>query len=124
MFAHGQGNIKGLRPQYNIHISTTAFDINGFYKPFKSTKNVLLLGIGISVDYTRTSSLSNSDFFVIDDKIYTTADTYGIMSLLEPVIDLRYYHNFTNNLYLGFNINARDWRLYEYVVGIGGGVKF
>jgi hypothetical protein len=124
MFAHGEGNVAGLQPQNDIHISTTALDINGFYKPFNSDKHVLLLGLGISIDYTRISYLSNTDYLIVDDKIYTIADTDGTISLLEPVFDLRYYYNFTKDLYLGFNVNVRDLKLYQYVIGIGGGVKF
>ena len=124
MFAHGEGNVEGLKPQNDIHLSTTALDLNGFFKPIKSDKHLLLLGLGISIDYTRISYLSNTDYIIINDKTYTIADTDGTISLIEPIFSLHYYYNLNKNLFLGFSINARDLKLYQYTVGIGGGVKF
>jgi hypothetical protein len=124
MFAHGEGNVEGFPPEYDVHISTTALDLNGFFRPFKSNKHILLLGLGISIDYTRTSYLSNTDYIISNNKIYTIANTDATITLIEPVISLHYYYNFTKNLFLGINMNARDLKLYQYIIGIGGGVKF
>lgn len=123
-FAHGEGNVEGLKPKHDIHISTTALDLNGYYKPFSNNTHFLLIGLGISIDFTRTSYLSNTDFIEKDDKIYTIADTDGIISLLEPVISLHYYYHTKRNMFWGINLNARDLKLYQYIVGIGGGIKF
>lgn len=124
MLAHGEGNVEGLKPRHDIHISTTSLDISGFYKPFNSLKHVLLLGLGISIDYTRTSYLSNKDYIISDDKIYTLADTEGTISILEAIFDIRYYYNFKHNMFCGINASARDFNFYQYIIGIGGGVKF
>ena len=124
VFAHGEGDVEGLRPKHDIHISTTALDLNGFYKPFNSTKHLLLLGLGVSIDYTRTSYLSNTDYFIIDDEIYTTADTDGTFSLIVPVFNMHYYYNFNKNMFLGCNVNIRDLSLYQYIIGLGAGIKF
>lgn len=70
IFAHGEGNAEGLEPQHVIHLSTTALDFNGLFKPFKSYKNILLLGLSISIDYTRTSYVSNTDYIIRDIKLY------------------------------------------------------
>jgi len=124
MFAHGEGNVEGLESQHDIHISTTALDVNGFFRPFKSDKNILLFGLGISMDYTRTSYLSNTDYIISNGKIYTTADTDGTFSLIEPVFSLHYFYNINKNMFLGFNVNARNIKLYQYLIEIGGGIKF
>jgi len=124
MVAYGEGNVREAEYQYNVHVSTSAFDINGFFKPLKSDKHLLLLGLGISVDYTKTSYLSISDSIAIDDKVYSTANTNSTISLLEPIFSMHYYYNLSKNVFLGFNINARDLKLYQYVIGVGGGVKF
>ncbi len=123
LFAHAEGNVEGLEPQHDIHLSTTALDLNAFFKPFKSDKHLLLLGLGISVDFTRTSYLSNTDYIISDDKIYTIADTDGIISILEPVFNFHYYYSFSKNLQLGININARDINFYQYIMGVGACVK-
>jgi len=124
MVAYGEGNVKELEYQYDVHLSTSAFDINGFFKPFKSDKHLLLLGLGISIDYTKTSYSTIADSITIDDKAYSTASTNSTISLLEPIFSMHYYYNLSKNVFLGININARDLKLYQYVVGIGAGVKF
>lgn len=83
-----------------------------------------MLGLGISIDYTRISYLSNTDYIISNNKIYAIANTDGTITLIEPVVSLHYYYNFAKNLFLGINMNARDLKLYQYIVSIGGGVKF
>lgn len=124
MFAAGTGTVEGLPPGYNTHISTSALDMNGFLRPFKSEKDILLLGLGITLDYTVTSQLSGSDYLSNNDKTYAIADTEASISLLEPVFSLHYYHCPAGKFFFGMNLNARDWNLYEYMVQLGGGVKF
>jgi len=123
-FAHGEGNVEGLEPQHDIHISTSAFDFSGFVSPLKSPKHILLLGVGVSLDFTRTSYLSNTDFTVVNDKIYTIADTDGLISFMIPVFDIYYAYNLKNNFYLGLHYNGRDVHLYQSLIGINASVKF
>jgi hypothetical protein len=98
--------------------------LNGFINPFRFKKHILLIGLGISIDYTRASYLSNTDYVIIDNEIYTTADTDGTISLIAPVFNIYYYYNISKNLFLGLSVNARDFKLYQSLIGISGGVSF
>ncbi len=123
-FAHGEGDVEGLEPKHDIHISTTALDLSGYINPFRSARHLLLIGMGFSMDYTRTSYLSNTDYIVVDNEIYTTADTDGTISLIVPVFNLYYYFNFSKNLFIGLCVNVRDFAFYQSMAGISGGVRF
>jgi hypothetical protein len=124
LLAQGEGKTNDLDFQYETHISTTALVVNFFYKPFKSVKHLLLLGIGVCNDYTVTSYSNTTDYLVISDNRYTTNETDRMISFGGPVLDIRYYYNFSKNLYLGLNLNTRDLDFSQYTVGIGGGVAF
>ncbi len=124
IFAHGEGNVEGLKPRHDVHISTSALDLNGFFVPIHNEKNLLLIGAGLSTDYTRTSYLSNIDYIERDDKIYTIADTDGLIYLFEPVFSLHYYRTIKSNILIGLNINSRDFDFHQNIIAFGGGVVF